>query len=642
MAEACESNRISVLILSLKDWGYYDPDEYNFNKTRCEDCDIRVNSTEEMMLHLRTWDHYYEAFRSKQRVFPKEFRTSLPPDAPLIWIKEATSRRENRNQSKRFNHFLLGGYFVRDEDTPRSLGIRENDLIRIYDRDAVVEPLDLTEAMFGVPRYLHMMERKQQKEARKEKNVVNVLKSEHIEGHLAYQTSGIIDDIDIDAIVETINNSGSSGPQEKKKSKPKKSKKKKATGDSLDREDLVSSELEPSPAEPSQAEPVLPYLQENGSLGPQEKKKSKPKKAKKTKATGDTDDLLSSELKPTQAEPSQAEPVLPNLRENEGSLSNHNPKESTIEMSASKDAKPKKAKNTKATGEHPDMDDLLSSEPKPNPAKTVLPNLREDEGGLENVGNIEASVSKDTEVKIIEDRIKELGKEFDDHQDYVAEMIGKHATSVTLFMQDIDASEDKIYQNEKETKQIDVEIKGYQEKIEKLQLHQISLSKDSNMHKDLIKKKKKKLDGFERYRVQERTEAQKKDLRITEEIKRLEDQLSSLQMTDHNHNQEEPSKSNDVQTNDSQRLKEMFERTIKESIREKESSLECPVCFEIADIPIFRCTKEHLICPKCRPRVRDCPVCRETYRGPPERHRFAEKMVDELSRLREQLAGILG
>ena len=86
----------------------------------------------------------------------------------------------------------------------------------------------------------------------------------------------------------------------------------------------------------------------------------------------------------------------------------------------------------------------------------------------------------------------------------------------------------------------------------------------------------------------------------------------------------------------------MFESSLRESIREREFSLECPVCFEIADIPIFRCTKEHLICTKCRSMVRDCPVCRETYRGPPERHRFAEKMVEELKRLREQLAGILG
>ena len=86
----------------------------------------------------------------------------------------------------------------------------------------------------------------------------------------------------------------------------------------------------------------------------------------------------------------------------------------------------------------------------------------------------------------------------------------------------------------------------------------------------------------------------------------------------------------------------MFESSLRESIREKESSLECPVCFEIAAIPIYRCTKEHLICTKCRPKVIDCPVCRETYRAPPERHRFAEKMVEELKRLREQLAGILG
>ena len=95
MVEASESEGMSVLILSLAHLEYYDPDEYNFNKTLCEDCDVRVNSTEEMMLHFRTWDHYYEAVHSKRMVRGMECRIPLHPDEPLIWIKEMNAKTKN-------------------------------------------------------------------------------------------------------------------------------------------------------------------------------------------------------------------------------------------------------------------------------------------------------------------------------------------------------------------------------------------------------------------------------------------------------------------------------------------------------------------------------------------------------------------
>ena len=38
------------------------------------------------------------------------------------------------------------------------------------------------------------------------------------------------------------------------------------------------------------------------------------------------------------------------------------------------------------------------------------------------------------------------------------------------------------------------------------------------------------------------------------------------------------------------------------SIKEKEADLECPVCLEPADIPIYMCTEMHLICSACKPK----------------------------------------
>ena len=74
-----------------------------------------------------------------------------------------------------------------------------------------------------------------------------------------------------------------------------------------------------------------------------------------------------------------------------------------------------------------------------------------------------------------------------------------------------------------------------------------------------------------------------------------------------------------------------------ESIKEKEEELVCPVCLEVAEGEIYCCPGQHLVCSQCRPLVRDCPECRESYRGNTTRHRFAEKMTVELRRLRTEL-----
>ena len=130
---------------------------------------------------------------------------------------------------------------------------------------------------------------------------------------------------------------------------------------------------------------------------------------------------------------------------------------------------------------------------------------------------------------------------------------------------------------------------------------------------------------------------------ITEGMIVVEEKLGCSKEKDCNQNLGELNKSNgdqEASKQDSISLREMLKRFIKqkeETIEEKEASLECPVCLETADIPIFRCTKEHLICSKCRHRLSDCPVCRTTYQGDPERYRFAEKIVKELRKLKEDL-----
>ena len=78
------------------------------------------------------------------------------------------------------------------------------------------------------------------------------------------------------------------------------------------------------------------------------------------------------------------------------------------------------------------------------------------------------------------------------------------------------------------------------------------------------------------------------------------------------------------------------------SIIEKERGLECPVCLFAATTPIYMCQESHLICSTCRPKVTRCPECSVELRdeGQPRRHRYAEMMVEELGKLRNEMSNV--
>ena len=77
-------------------------------------------------------------------------------------------------------------------------------------------------------------------------------------------------------------------------------------------------------------------------------------------------------------------------------------------------------------------------------------------------------------------------------------------------------------------------------------------------------------------------------------------------------------------------------REKEEAIQQKEADLECPVCLEVAKGQIFSCDRQHMVCARCRPRVGSCPMCRRRYPTTPLRHRYAEKNVASLQKLRKE------
>ena len=79
-------------------------------------------------------------------------------------------------------------------------------------------------------------------------------------------------------------------------------------------------------------------------------------------------------------------------------------------------------------------------------------------------------------------------------------------------------------------------------------------------------------------------------------------------------------------------------------IEKKIEDLTCPVCLEVAKTPIYTCPDSHIICSACAtiPELKKCPECREDLPTPLKRHRFAEKIAEELEELlqaTDKLAG---
>ena len=101
----------------------------------------------------------------------------------------------------------------------------------------------------------------------------------------------------------------------------------------------------------------------------------------------------------------------------------------------------------------------------------------------------------------------------------------------------------------------------------------------------------------------------------------------------------EPAEAVEVMTKANPELLQFMERQI-EAV---EKELECPICLEVASqAPIYKCEEDHLICSKCRVKVRACPQCREEYpEGPHKRYRGAERQAERLAGMYKERDALL-
>ena len=157
----------------------------------------------------------------------------------------------------------------------------------------------------------------------------------------------------------------------------------------------------------------------------------------------------------------------------------------------------------------------------------------------------------------------------------------------------------------------DISIQVETKKIEKIRIM-----------KDLKSLEQKKRE------IEEQMELKKEELMSQQ--KKLSVEISSLQKS----SQEYEDIASKLNLDDANKKLVTF---LRKTIELKEEALLCPVCLLSASPPIFSCQRMHLVCSSCKPKLNSCPECREVYQGELRRHRYAEKDVDELKKLREEL-----
>ena len=104
-------------------------------------------------------------------------------------------------------------------------------------------------------------------------------------------------------------------------------------------------------------------------------------------------------------------------------------------------------------------------------------------------------------------------------------------------------------------------------------------------------KKKHALEKFIEEKVTENKQAKKQLERELEEIKAKIDDLGKIEHV-------EP------ESEERENLNLKWLESIQRKIEAKQKELECPVCLEVAASPIFCCDDQHIICCKCRPKVK--------------------------------------
>ena len=230
----------------------------------------------------------------------------------------------------------------------------------------------------------------------------------------------------------------------------------------------------------------------------------------------------------------------------------------------------------------------------------------------------------------LERRIAEEREHLLTHKQNVEDLIDKKAVEMKNVILLIDKSRDEKNEKMKGVARGEKDISELETRMRELNLEKRDLLEACDREDEKVLKyecKRLKLEGYIENELKKNKE---RELDIEVTIQNLETKLDEINNPRGNNNQGFTNRSQPVELN-----KQLLD-FIDDQISEKEKELECPVCLEVAESPIFMCSELHLICCNCRPKLKACPECRIEYEGKPKRHRYAEKTAEELTRIKKQ------
>ena len=225
----------------------------------------------------------------------------------------------------------------------------------------------------------------------------------------------------------------------------------------------------------------------------------------------------------------------------------------------------------------------------------------------------------------IEEQIKEKEKEYASQQKNVSQMIEVQSEEMSKIINYISRAEDEIVRNDKEVENLDKEIRN----------HELEIKRKGKIRRKLLLKSQENTSQIKNFNEQKKMLEDKSNSELTLAKKELESQAETLNQLKHEL-KENIKAGEDLEGKNEKSDSNSFINFLAKSIKDKEADLECPVCMETADIPIYACQQMHLICANCRPKVESCPECREKYQDM-RRHRYAEKTADELKDLKKMV-----
>merc|ERR1712025_1182484 len=165
-----------------------------------------------------------------------------------------------------------------------------------------------------------------------------------------------------------------------------------------------------------------------------------------------------------------------------------------------------------------------------------------------------------------------------------------------------------------------VALKQMRSKAEEVAVREQNLRKAEELHQESLSKmeelRRSKVSAFNLF-----IETKKKTIKEVElEISKLDVEMGSTSAID-------------ISSEKSDSLKEILMEAIAQEV-----DLQCPVCYLVSPPPLYKCTREHLICSKCFARVHNkCPTCRSGYSRDDKIFRLAEQNWRDLQKLKSKL-----